>query len=594
MYTEEVLQLYPQISPAGHRAQGAERRFARFTTITVVHAGWVYRASSSRSLLEWRSARLKMVAWLAPTVAMFILAPLLPCNSRALRAQRLCHAAMASKGGDGGGDSSDAGGAFARRRQLDDEVRALGGAYASVDAFVADQLPASRQPKHRRRHKEWDPSRRSPSRREERAAKRAALSPKEARPSPKETLCIAQAALASAAVAIDLEMVGVVLARPGRGPKEAGAFKCWVDAKGDARTLTADDLGHAAVVLRDALWVAIPGRPDITVTAGGSTRPLFSSEDLRRFCGARVQIVLREPVGGRRRLLGELLGLAEVDGVECAMVLDESAGEERHAPVELMRLGEPTCLLPADYGAMPTKANAAKANAAKAGAAKAGAAKASGLARGARGAKERARKREGVKGRATFKQAAATSAVALERFAAETVDEALVTAPVVVFGHSDCEVSSRAVELLRAARSADGMPWLHVVDVDRCLPAHLATTQDAAQEAQPKVRPEALAKAGAPPLPLLSLDARAVPHAIQYELMLRTGRGERRSALPLVLMGGVSDGSDACQGAYNGWAGGVEELEALVAAGPGRLQSRLLEASWSFARRASPSVDALE
>jgi len=89
-----------------------------------------------------------MVVWLVPTIALVILNPLLPHSSWALRARR-CHSAMVSKGEVSDANSS-AGGASARRQQLDDQVRALGGAYTSVDAFVQDQLPASRQPKQRR------------------------------------------------------------------------------------------------------------------------------------------------------------------------------------------------------------------------------------------------------------------------------------------------------------------------------------------------------------------------------------------------------------------------------------------------------------
>jgi len=38
---------------------------------------------------------------------------------------------------------------------------------------------------------------------------------------------------------------------------------------------------------------------------------------------------------------------------------------------------------------------------------------------------------------------------------------------------------------------------------------------------------------------------------------------------------------------YDGWVGGVDDLELLVAAGPGRLQARLMEASFNFASAAA-------
>ena len=33
---------------------------------------------------------------------------------------------------------------------------------------------------------------------------------------------------------------------------------------------------------------------------------------------------------------------------------------------------------------------------------------------------------------------------------------------------------------------------------------------------------------------------------------------------------------------FRGWAGGVDELEGLVAAGPGRLEARIMEAVWTY------------
>lgn len=44
----------------------------------------------------------------------------------------------------------------------------------------------------------------------------------------------------------------------------------------------------------------------------------------------------------------------------------------------------------------------------------------------------------------------------------------------------------------------------------------------------------------------------------------------------------VVEAADEGGGSYRGWVGGVEALEALVAAGPGRLEGRLLEAAWTF------------
>ena len=65
-------------------------------------------------------------------------------------------------------------------------------------------------------------------------------------------------------------------------------------------------------------------------------------------------------------------------------------------------------------------------------------------------------------------------------------------------------------------------------------------------------------------------------------MKLRTGR----SPLPACLMHGVVDqrdgGASASTGPFEGWVGGVDDLDALVAAGPGRLAARLMEAAWLF------------
>ena len=85
---------------------------------------------------------------------------------------------------------------------------------------------------------------------------------------------------------------------------------------------------------------------------------------------------------------------------------------------------------------------------------------------------------------------------------------------------------------------------------------------------------------------------RLMRHAIRYEMKLRTGR----SPLPACLMHGVVDqrdgGASASTGPFEGWVGGVDDLDALVAAGPGRLAARLMEAAWLFEKRKGLSTDA--
>lgn len=201
------------------------------------------------------------------------------------------------------GDANRSGGARARREREDERIRKLGGGYSSVDAFAEDQLPASGHVKARRRKKEWNPARRVVNARDvaRRGGRNLAAEPKL---SPQETLDVARAAFAAAVGLMDgIEFVGAVLMRPSRGPKEAGSFKVWVAA--ESGTLTSGMLGDTSTALRDALWDALPGRPGVTIVGAGQSRPLFSSADFERFRGSRAQLTLREPLDGRRRLVGE-------------------------------------------------------------------------------------------------------------------------------------------------------------------------------------------------------------------------------------------------------------------------------------------------
>jgi ribosome maturation factor RimP len=53
----------------------------------------------------------------------------------------------------------------------------------------------------------------------------------------------------------------------------------------------------------------IPHAYTLEVSSPGLDRPLRSEEDFRRFAGRKVEVTTREPVQGRRRWKGRLLGL---------------------------------------------------------------------------------------------------------------------------------------------------------------------------------------------------------------------------------------------------------------------------------------------
>jgi ribosome maturation factor RimP/glutaredoxin len=207
--------------------------------------------------------------------------------------------------------------------------------------IIEEGLGCGGLPRQRRRRASRDRSREKPGA----PAKKSSVDPA-------KLLATGRAAIEQAAVAIGVELVGVVFERLPRG-SDPGAFKCWIDSECgvDGRLL-----GDASRHLRDALWSVVPGRPGISCSSPGRTRPLFSESDFERFRGMRVQIALLEPtVDGRRRLVGELLGLGtlpdsgdgEAEGEEpCVLVHDETAGAPVSAPLALVQLGDRSTLLP--------------------------------------------------------------------------------------------------------------------------------------------------------------------------------------------------------------------------------------------------------
>jgi ribosome maturation factor RimP len=62
----------------------------------------------------------------------------------------------------------------------------------------------------------------------------------------------------------------------------------------------------------------IPGAYTLEVSSPGIDRPLTRAQDYARFAGHEAKVELREPVDGRRRFRGRVLGLAD-DQVRIAL-----------------------------------------------------------------------------------------------------------------------------------------------------------------------------------------------------------------------------------------------------------------------------------
>lgn len=73
----------------------------------------------------------------------------------------------------------------------------------------------------------------------------------------------------------------------------------------------------------------IEGRYTLEVSSPGLDRPLREAAHFSRFAGSRARLQLREPLEGRRRLTGRLLGLRDD-----AVAIVDDAGREWRVPLE--------------------------------------------------------------------------------------------------------------------------------------------------------------------------------------------------------------------------------------------------------------------
>ncbi len=118
-------------------------------------------------------------------------------------------------------------------------------------------------------------------------------------------------------LALGFELVGVRW----RDGKSRGLIRVYIDRK---EGVTVDDCANVSHRVTGLLDVAdpVPGEYDLEVSSPGSDRPLFVERDFVRFAGAALEVTLRSPVAGRRRLSGTLGGYRE--GV---VVVDEHGVE---------------------------------------------------------------------------------------------------------------------------------------------------------------------------------------------------------------------------------------------------------------------------
>jgi ribosome maturation factor RimP len=130
-----------------------------------------------------------------------------------------------------------------------------------------------------------------------------------------------------AMIAPSLEAMGYRVVRVAvTGGRRAATLQVMAE-RADERAMTVDDCADISRTVSALLDVADPiaGAYTLEVSSPGIDRPLVRREDFARFAGFEAKVELNQPVAGRRRFRGKLLG---VEGEAVRLLVDE-------APVEL-------------------------------------------------------------------------------------------------------------------------------------------------------------------------------------------------------------------------------------------------------------------
>jgi ribosome maturation factor RimP len=96
-----------------------------------------------------------------------------------------------------------------------------------------------------------------------------------------------------------------------------GLLRLYIDSPDDAaeRGITLDDCERVSHVVSDTLDAAdpIPSHYTLEVSSPGLDRVLRTREHFERFAGERVRLEMMQPIEGRKRFAGRLLGVGERD-----------------------------------------------------------------------------------------------------------------------------------------------------------------------------------------------------------------------------------------------------------------------------------------
>ena len=95
-----------------------------------------------------------------------------------------------------------------------------------------------------------------------------------------------------------------------------GLLRIYIDAPGDSPNgISLDDCERVSRVVSETLDAAdpIPSHYTLEVSSPGLDRVLRTREHFERFAGERVRLEMMQPVEGRKRFAGRLLGVGTSD-----------------------------------------------------------------------------------------------------------------------------------------------------------------------------------------------------------------------------------------------------------------------------------------
>lgn len=113
-------------------------------------------------------------------------------------------------------------------------------------------------------------------------------------------------------IAPTVEAMGCAVVRVRLSQARAPVLQVMVE-RADGAPVTVDDCARISHAVSAALDVADPvaGSYNLEVSSPGFDRPLVRAADFERFAGREAKLETVEPVGGRRRFRGRLIGYAD-------------------------------------------------------------------------------------------------------------------------------------------------------------------------------------------------------------------------------------------------------------------------------------------